>query len=330
MDTRTTIPLSDHPLTRNGDQITEAWFRFFLTLFNRTGAGEGSDLTIVKKDISDIQAAIQAEDYGAAIAAIQSALNAAPPDVVTAALIDTTAQQVSQLQAQIESMACVVQAPVESLPAEVASVVLRDDPPADVYAHGALEGGELHALATSATAGFMSSADKSKLDVYPSIVVSPVVVTADILASNTASDVSILSVSTPANSLQIGSTFESRAYFLINAAALAGSTFTVWIKLNATKVLNATFSIPAVGLSNQTVAYSMLFTVRTTGAAGTFYVSCNSHGPNTLFTSGTVINLSGGSIDTTTANTLSIGMNWSAANAGNVATAKSGILTQGK
>lgn len=328
MDTKSIIPIPDAPLV-NGNRITEVWFRFLLQLFNRTGGTPGGDLTKVIRDINDLQADVEGQNYGAAIASLQAALSDVPPDVLTSALIEVTAARVADMQAQIESLVWSASTPGAEPPADVLALVVRDEPPADVFVHGSQAGGDLHSVATQSIAGFMSSADKLKLDTLPNITVSPVAITADIVAQNSTADVNIFSTTLAANSLAVGSTFLSSFTMLASAAGSSG-TLSVWVKVGATKVLTATFTVPLVGLSNQAIVSVFRFTVRTTGAGGTFQVSGNNNGNSTLFTSGIVINTASGSINTTTANTLSIGMNWSAANVANVATVKTGLMNQEK
>lgn len=342
MDTKTIIPIPDAPLV-TGNRITEVWFRFLLQLFNRTGGAPGVDVTKIVRDINDLQASVESENYGAAIAALQAALADVPPDVLTTALIEVTAAQVADLQAQLEALVIAVttpgtEPPVDSIaylsaaetPApDVAVFAVREEPPSDVFSHGSLAGGDLHAVASQSEAGFMSAADKLKLDTLPSIVMSPIALTADVVAQNSTADVNIFSTTLAANSLAVGSTFLSSFTMLASAAGSSG-TLSIWVKVGATKVLTATFTVPLVGLSNQAIVSVFRFTVRTTGAGGTFQVSGNNNGNSTLFTSGIVINTASGSINTTTSNTLSIGMNWSVANVANVATAKTGLMNQEK
>jgi len=328
MDTKSIIPIPDAPLV-SGNRITEVWFRFLLQLFNRTGGAPGGDLAKVIRDINDLQADVEGQNYGAAIASLQAALADVPPDVLTSALIEVTAARVADMQAQIEALVWSASTPGAEPPADVVAFMLRDEPPGDVYAHGSQAGGDLHAVATQTVAGFMSASDKLKLDTLPSISMSPIALTADVVAQNSTADVNIFSTTLAANSLAVGSTFLSSFTMLASAAGSSG-TLSIWVKVGATKVLTATFTVPLLGLSNQAIVSVFRFTVRTTGAGGTFQVSGNNNGNSTLFTSGIVINTASGAINTTTSNTLSIGMNWSVANVANVATAKTGLMNQEK
>jgi hypothetical protein len=311
MDTKAIIPIPDAPLVY-GDRITEVWFRFLLQIFNRTGGGEGSDITRVLRDISDLQQSIESQDFGAAIASLQSALVDAPADVPSAALIDSVAARLADM---------------EALNDPNGAQVVFDSPPEDVFTHGSLEGGALHSLATATVAGFMSSADKSKIDLLPATFFSPVSLTSDVVAQNTTADVNVFSTILPANSLAVGTTFSS-SFTLLASAAAASGTISIWVKLGATKILNATFTVPLGGLTNQPLVSFFRWTVRTVGAAGTLQVSGNNNGSSTLFTSGIVVNTALANINTTIANTMSIGVNWSVANAGNVARAKTGLMEQ--
>ena len=47
------IPGPSVPLLTEDGQISQAWWQFFVTLFNRTGSGIGVDLTAVQNNIND-------------------------------------------------------------------------------------------------------------------------------------------------------------------------------------------------------------------------------------------------------------------------------------
>lgn len=143
MDTRTVIPIPDAPLT-NGDRITEVWFRFLLQIFNRTGGSDGGDLTNVLRAVNDLQALLAAQ-----VPVEPTSLPDVPAEVVAASLIATALGRIQELEAQIQQV----------------SVAMRsEDVPAEVYTHGTHSDGTLHAVATPTQAGFMSAADKTKLD----------------------------------------------------------------------------------------------------------------------------------------------------------------------
>lgn len=158
MDTKTTIPLAGAPITLSGEKVTEAWFRFFLQLFNRSGGSEGGDLTIIKADVADLQAAL-----AAAVQAGPQVLEGFEPEVAGAAAMAVLMAEIGEVRAQLQEVRHVV-GPAEAMPGEVSTTRWVDAPPSDVFVHGDLEGGALHALATQTEAGFMSAADKLKLD----------------------------------------------------------------------------------------------------------------------------------------------------------------------
>ncbi|WP_032961375.1 hypothetical protein [Bordetella hinzii] len=158
MDTKTTIPLAGAPLTLSGEKVTEAWFRFFLQLFNRTGGSEGGDLTIIKADVADLQAAL-----AAAVQEGPQVLESFEPEVAGAAAMAALMAEIGEVRVQLQEVRHVV-GRSDSMPGEVAAIHCVDSPPSDVFVHGDLAGGALHALATQTEAGFMSAADKLKLD----------------------------------------------------------------------------------------------------------------------------------------------------------------------
>lgn len=326
MDTKSIIPIPDAPLV-NGNRITEVWFRFLLQLFNRTGASEGGDLTKVIRDINDLQANLEAQEYGAAIAALQAALSDVPPDVLTSALIEVTALRVADIEAQMEALVSSVSTPGAEPPADVLALVVREDPPADVYTHGSQAGGDLHAVASPMAAGFMSAADKSKLDVYPRIAMSPVAVTADVVATNSTADVNILTGALPANQLAVGSTFFC-GFTTITSTHNSVQTLNIWAKIGATKIIILSLTYPGSGVTNVGVYTQLRMTVRSIGAGGTVQISGISQGSVSVLTNAPFIASTSGAIDTTVANSLTIGMNWGAVQPTNVATTKTGLLVQ--
>ena len=326
MDTKAIIPIPDAPLV-SGNRITEVWFRFLLQIFNRTGADPGVDITKLVRDINDLQAGLEGQDYGAAIASLQAALSDVPADVLTTALVEVTANRVADMQAQIESLVYAAATPGVEPPADVLALVVRDEPPADVYTHGSLAGGDLHAVATSAAAGFMSASDKSKLDVYPRLLISPVPVVADVVATNSTADVNIFSASIGANQLVVGSTFFA-GFTNITSTHNSVQTLNIWAKIGATKIIILSLTYPGSGVSNVGVTTQIRMTVRSIGAAGTVQISGVAQGSVSVLTNAPFISSTSGSIDTTAANTITFGMNWGAVQPTNVATTKTGLLIQ--
>lgn len=313
MDTKSIIPIPDAPLV-NGNRITEVWFRFLLQLFNRTGGTPGGDLTKVIRDINDLQADVEGQNYGAAISSLQAALSDVPADVLTSALIEVTAARVADMQAQLDSYA-------------VHACSQRSEPPLDVYTHGSLAGGDLHTVATAESAGFMSASDKSKLDVYPRIYVSPVPLVADVVATNSTADVNILSASVAANQLRVGSSFFVN-FTNITSTHNSVQTLNIWAKIGATKILILALTYPGSGVTNVGVLTQIRMIVRSIGALGTVEISGLAAGSVAVLTNAPFIASTSGSINTTVSNTITFGMNWGAVQPTNVATTKTGILVQ--
>ena len=158
MDTKSIIPIPDAPLVA-GNRVTEVWFRFFLQLFNRTGGTPGGDLTKVIRDINDLQALLDSQTP-----AELAAEDIPPADVMASAAIALVMGRLDELQAQIQQVAGTSAAP-DQLPPEAATCCTATDaPPVDVFTHGTHADETLHAVATPTSAGFMSAADKTKLD----------------------------------------------------------------------------------------------------------------------------------------------------------------------
>ena len=158
MDTKAIIPIPDAPMVV-GNRVTEVWFRFFLQLFNRTGGNPGGDLTKVIRDINDLQALLEGQTP-----ADLSSEDIPPADVMASAAIALVMGRLDELQAQIQQVAGISAVP-DQLPTEAATCCAATDaPPADVFTHGTHADETLHAVATPTSAGFMSAADKTKLD----------------------------------------------------------------------------------------------------------------------------------------------------------------------
>lgn len=157
MDTQAVIPIPDAPLVA-GNRVTEVWFRFFLQLFNRTGGTPGGDLTKVIRDINDLQALLDGQTP-----TDLAAEDIPPADVMASAAIALVMSRLDELQAQIQQVAVsgVIQ---DQMPAEAVVSATTDTPPAEVFTHGTHADETLHAVATPTSAGFMSAADKTKLD----------------------------------------------------------------------------------------------------------------------------------------------------------------------
>lgn len=189
-----------------------------------------------------------------------------------------------------------------------------------VPAHGQQFDPALHEVATTTQNGFMSAADKSKLNSVSLPVAVPTALVSDVVTQNSTADGSVLTFVLPAASIVIGTTVAARLTGLITSAASAG-TLSVWIKSGATKVLTQVFTLPASAQSGVGLAYSASITVRTIGASGTMQIAGMLTSAGSVL-GGPVIGSLSAVINTTISNTFTIGWNWSAANAGNIATAK--------
>jgi hypothetical protein len=206
---------------------------------------------------------------------------------------------------------------------EVVPVVIAQSeaaPEGIVPTHGLQADPALHEVASSAQNGFMSATDKAKLDSVSLPVVSPTALLADVVTQNSTADGPILTFVLPASSIVAGTTVAARLTGLITSAASAG-TLSVWIKSGATKVLTQVFTLPAAAQSGVGVAYSVSITARTTGTSGTMQIAGMLTSAGNVL-GGPALGSVSAALNTTISNTLTIGWNWSAANSGNVATAK--------
>lgn len=64
-DTTTTIPLTSTPVLDPSGRMNQAWWRFFLTILNRTGGSSGADLSQIMLEIAALQA--QTSEFDAEI-----------------------------------------------------------------------------------------------------------------------------------------------------------------------------------------------------------------------------------------------------------------------
>ncbi|GAA4321778.1 hypothetical protein GCM10023144_01250 [Pigmentiphaga soli] len=180
MDTRSDIPLPQSAVLAPGGRFAEVWWRFFLTLWNRTGGADGEDADALRRLILDLQAAVEGQQYGNALAQIQAALDEGqmPADVAQAAAMGVIGCMAAEALQRCESLVPIrIQVPgggpVNESSARARGDFLPPEPyarqsppilPPEVWAHGIHEAPELHAVATPTSAGFMSAADKAKLD----------------------------------------------------------------------------------------------------------------------------------------------------------------------
>jgi hypothetical protein len=166
--TQTSIPLAQAPFLGPNGRVTEPWWRFLLTLYNRTGQSEGGDLTIVKDDVADLQVDVNTFSFGQATAVLaqghaesqQFDLGAASASQQIAAL----AARVAELEQQAASLGPMLSASNDLPPDVPALHCCAPDEPLMVFVHSVYTQPDLHAVATPSSAGFMSAADKTKLD----------------------------------------------------------------------------------------------------------------------------------------------------------------------
>ncbi|MNZ46201.1 hypothetical protein D3C78_638770 [compost metagenome] len=155
-DTRSNIPDFATPVLGADGRVNPIWWQFFLKLFARTGFEPGTSAT----DMSDEIAALTGQ-----VASLQTDVTALNDEIdgVAADLDDeaATAQSLVPNDAVAQLGLMFLQAVAE---AQVQVVRLRGEVPVEVSIHGIHADPELHALATPTTAGFMSAADKAKLD----------------------------------------------------------------------------------------------------------------------------------------------------------------------
>jgi hypothetical protein len=135
MSNANNLPPPQVPFVDTSGRVSTVWWQFMLTLFNRTGGTQGSDAS----DLEALIAELTGDLHSVAVPVVQQE-RSTPPDVVTATITQGT-------------------------PPESVTVLFPvGDTPDDSLGHGAQPGGEFHDVATQSVAGFMSAADKQKLD----------------------------------------------------------------------------------------------------------------------------------------------------------------------
>jgi hypothetical protein len=119
------VPMTDPKTGR----VSMVWFQLLLALFNRTGGVPGTSTADFKSLIS--QLAQQAES------------------AVAPSYAPELSRRIADVEAALSALAVALREP---------------EPDSFVPTHGLQDAPDLHALASSTAAGFMSSADKAKLD----------------------------------------------------------------------------------------------------------------------------------------------------------------------
>lgn len=148
---------------------------------------------------------------------------------------------------------------------------------------------------------------------------------ADVAASNTASDVAVLSATCPANTLFPGSSFRVLAAGKLTVA-LTGGVMNFWIKFGSAKIVTVSYTFGLTLNTNYFWEFEGLLTFRSLGASGV----AKAFGTFDISNGGSSITLSADSIpavDTTQAQTISFGFNWNAAGSGNVLTATQAVIS---
>lgn len=319
-DVTVDLPIYNTPIIDARGNISEVWWRFFATLLERTGGTTGDDTTIIKQRLDLlIRRVIALDALDAASVAIPDIPLDATPGPVSRIMqaLSFAPEPVARSIAQIFPISEPVARPPQVL----------QDPRVFEFTrpHGQQYDPGLHALVTQTVDGFMSAVDKLKLDNLAVPIVSPAEIIADVVTQNTTADGAVVALTFPAASLLAAASFNLRLYGLISSGALAG-TLSVWIKIGATKVLTQTFTLPALGQTNTGLFYTASATVRTTGAGGTIQLSSLMTSNGNALNGGPVVGTAPAAINTTIANTITLGWNWSVANAANIATAKNASI----
>ena len=146
-------------------------------------------------------------------------------------------------------------------------------------------------------------------------------------ASSTA-DINIAQLAIPANRLVAGDVFKIRIHGIYTKPLSIGSTINFWVKIGATKALTLTYQSTA-GQTNRSFWVDASFDVRSIGGAGVLVF--NGFGNvATSATANVVLNNDGTAqtTDTTIAQTITAGFNFSNSNASNSVTANTAKIIQ--
>lgn len=151
-----------------------------------------------------------------------------------------------------------------------------------------------------------------------------------VIVSGALTDTPILVTTIPAN-LAAANTMMRFTVFGNTDNTAAANTFNFWIKNQAgTKVATLTFTTTAGALTVQPWTVEFLLTYRSIGAAGTFVIAGEGFSKAATFATGAfqyLVQTATTAVDTTAAHNWTIGMNWTAAVAGNILRSDHGIIT---
>lgn len=147
---------------------------------------------------------------------------------------------------------------------------------------------------------------------------------ADAVASNSAADVAIVAL--PVNgTLKAGMTLSGRIVGVTSNGTTPG-TLNLWLSVDGVKVLTHAFTTPDVSGTNKGFAADFTLTVRAPGSAVAGGVLHLAYNAPTVLPSATLTPFAMPDI----AATFALGMNWTAADASNTATAKIATLSVDK
>ncbi len=143
--------------------------------------------------------------------------------------------------------------------------------------------------------------------------------------SNSAADTGIINQAIPANGLiaggGVGQSYIAEVWGNTDNVVTATPVWNVWLKINSVKIVTLSWTMPATALTNQPYYARMMMTCRTTGATGTVIGAGYGHSAAPTFGAGDfaiVSNTATTTLDTTAAQTLTLGANWGTANASNI------------
>lgn len=321
------VPDAGTPIFDAGGYINPVWHQFFFNLLNRTGGTTGSSGGENTTRVAAVEQRLYSEealDSGVQVRAIP--LDPVEGPVNTHGIQYDPILHAVATQLAEGFMSIADKTKIDTLVAGAAVASVSGAAP--ISSTGGANPSISISAATSSAAGSLSAADKSKLDAIAVAATPSIELTADLTNANNTADSPILTWTLPANAANVATTLSLRLYGQVTSAALAGN-ISVWIKINGTKVMTQTFTLPNFGMTATGLFYSATATVRTIGASGTIMISSLMTSNNNNINNGPAVLSAGSALNTTIANTFQIGMNWSVANAGNSFVSKNAaILTE--